>query len=69
MRAMENARRQFDKAGEGKAVVLEDLDCNLKTEINNFIWMHAPESMTLGEADDMSMKIYGLFTDAKKARQ
>lgn len=63
---MENVRRQFNTAGEGKAVAVDELDGELKTEINNFVWMYAPEHLTLGQADDMAMKIYELFAESRK---
>ena len=63
---MENVRRQFRDAGIGKAVDIDELDENLKVEINNFVWMYAPKSMTLDEADDLSLKIYDLFMDRRK---
>lgn len=33
----------------------------LKLEINNLIWMCAPETMTLGEAEEIALKIFEML--------
>lgn len=38
-----------------------DDEANLKQQINNFVWMHAPGQMKLKEAETLAVKIFDLF--------
>ena len=38
----------------------------LKLEINNFLWMNAKATTTLGELEEMALKILEMLTTDKK---
>jgi hypothetical protein len=40
-------------------------DESLKIEINNFLWMHAPAGMPIGEADKLSLAIFEAICEAR----
>lgn len=40
-------------------------DEQLKIEINNFVWMHAPATMPLGEAEKFAVNIWNSFIEAR----
>lgn len=39
---------------------------DLKLEINNLIWMHGPDHLTLKEAEEIALNIYSMIANGKK---
>ena len=37
---------------------------NLKTEINNLIWMYAPDNLTLKEAEERAIKVFDIILNS-----
>jgi len=44
----------------------EDRIGDLKLEINNLIWMHGPDSLTLKDAEQIALTIYEMIAYGKK---
>lgn len=44
---------------------MED-ETRLKEQINSFVWENGPGSMTLDQAEELALKIFRLFLDARE---
>jgi hypothetical protein len=67
---MMNDTKQYENFEEQRirigAEIKQDKLSDIKKEINNLIWMYAPENLTLGEAETIAVKITDMIISGTK---